>query len=542
MSQSLRPPALAFHDVSFSYAGSAQGAAPVLSHVSFEVEQGAFALVVGATGSGKSTLLRLAKPELAPQGELSGEVEACGEAAGGLSAVASARSVGLVFQNPEAQIVCDTVWHELAFGLENLGTEPAQMRRRVAEACNFLGMGPWFGAHTAELSCGQRQLVALASVLVMRPRVLLLDEPTSMLDPVAAKGFLSLLFRANRELGITVVVATHDAPAMVPYATCAYMLTGEGSVRPCALAELAEQPSLVRLVEEAAAAGEPVAADAPHAAGEPGAAAGEPVAAGASHAADEPGASHVAAAVPRVEADEPATAGAQAPLRTNATEVGEAPELLCASGLWQRYARERPWVLRELSLSLAEGEIRALVGGNGSGKTTLLSALAGALRTQRGRVRNAAAASQALLPQNPKSVLTCQSVREELMAWSAGSGAYGEREVAQALERLGLADAPERHPYDLSGGQQQLLALEKLLLVRPRLLLLDEPTKGLDVRERARVARRLLAAAREGATIVLISHDLPFIEAVADRVSLLFDGQIACTQPTRDYLADAWMV
>ena len=523
MSQSLRPPALAFHDVSFSYAGSAQGAAPVLSHVSFEVEQGAFALVVGATGSGKSTLLRLAKPELAPQGELSGEVEVCGEAAGGLSAVASARSVGLVFQNPEAQIVCDTVWHELAFGLENLGTEPAQMRRRVAEACNFLGMGPWFGAHTAELSCGQRQLVALASVLVMRPRVLLLDEPTSMLDPVAAKGFLSLLFRANRELGITVVVATHDAPAMVPYATCAYMLTGEGSVRPCALAELAEQPSLVRLVEEAAAAGEPVAA-------------------GASHAADEPGASHVAAAVPRVEADEPATAGAQAPLRTNATEVGEARELLCASGLWQRYARERPWVLRELSLSLAEGEIRALVGGNGSGKTTLLSALAGALRTQRGRVRNAAAASQALLPQNPKSVLTCQSVREELMAWSASSGAYGEREVAQALERLGLADAPERHPYDLSGGQQQLLALEKLLLVRPRLLLLDEPTKGLDVRERARVARRLLAAAREGATIVLISHDLPFIEAVADRVSLLFDGQIACTQPTRDYLADAWMV
>ena len=219
--------ALQFDRVSFAYAGAEK---PVLLDACLEVAEGAFALLTGATGSGKSTLLRLAKPELAPKGELRGVVRVFGSDASALKARDSASVMGYVSQSPDAQMVCDTVWHEMAFGLENLGVPEPEMRRRVAETCNFLGIEPWFRMRVSELSGGQRQTLALAAALAMRPRLLLLDEPTSMLDPIAEKNFLSLLFRANRELGITVVVATHAPHAMADYATCAFALEG-GRVR-----------------------------------------------------------------------------------------------------------------------------------------------------------------------------------------------------------------------------------------------------------------------------------------------------------------------
>ena len=456
-----------FDRVSVSYAGATS---PVLLDASFAVPEGAFALLIGATGSGKSTLLRLAKPEIAPAGRLGGSVRVFGTDPRELGAQASARAVGYVFQSPDAQIVCDTVWHELAFGLENLGVPEPEMRRRVAETCNFLGVEPWFRARTAELSGGQRQVLALASALAMRPRLLLLDEPTSMLDPLAEKNFLSLLFRANRELGVTVVVATHAPWSMVDYATCAFALEG-GSVRVAPLSEVVAEPPL----------------------------------------------------------EVPA-----APVRSIKKDA------LLADDVWYRYDRDARWVLRELDLAVGEGEIRALVGSNGCGKSTLLSALAGVVRPARGRVRNGLASSQALLPQAPKALLSCETMADELKAWSRAGG-YGRAEVDAALARLGLEDAADRHPYDLSGGQQQLLALEKLLLVRPRLLLLDEPTKGLDLAERERVARRLAEARDDGATVLLATHDMGFVRAVADRVSLMFDGGITCTEPTDEYFANSWL-
>ena len=236
-------PALEVRDLTFTYPA---GAAPVLEHVSLSVPDGAFALLTGATGSGKSTLLRLAKPEIAPAGERAGDVLAFGADVRSFSPAESAAAVGYVFQSPDNQIVCDTVWHEMAFGLENLGVPADEMRRRVAETCNFFGMGPWFRAQTSELSGGQRQTLALAATLAMRPRLLLLDEPTSMLDPIAEKAFLGLLFRANRELGITVVVATHAPQAMAEYATCAFAV-GEGRVREVGLAALANPRPLAAL-------------------------------------------------------------------------------------------------------------------------------------------------------------------------------------------------------------------------------------------------------------------------------------------------------
>lgn len=467
--------ALSFDDVSFSYAepaesgASAQGS-PVLSHLSLSVPEGAFALLVGATGSGKSTLLRLAKPEIAPAGALTGQISAFGRDVHELDPVESASEIGFVFQDPESQIVCDSVWHEMAFGLENLGVEQGEMRRRIAETCDFFGMEPWFRSKTAELSGGRRQVLALAATLAMRPRLLLLDEPTSMLDPLAEQDFLSLLFRVNHELGVSVVVATHAPAAMVPYATCAFSLE-DGKVAPVEPKSLTNRAPLVV----------PERANAP---------------------SDRP--------------------------------------CVSASELWVRYQRDADWVLRGLSCEVREGEVRALVGANGCGKSTLLHTIAGTLDTQRGRVRNTARDSQALLPQDPKALLSCQSVRDELLQW-ARPESYGPSDVERALSDLGLVGCADRHPYDLSGGQQQLLALEKLLLVRPRLLLLDEPTKGLDDAARQMVAARVAAARDAGTTVIVATHDLAFARAVADSVTLLFDGDAAVTEPSEEFFSRSWI-
>ncbi|MGN0075514.1 MAG: ABC transporter ATP-binding protein [Parafannyhessea sp.] len=476
-------PALELEGVSFSYAvpegapEPAGGAPLVLDHADLSVPQGAFALLVGGTGSGKTTLLRLCKPEIRPEGGLAGTVRVLGRDSRGLSPRESAGLVGFVFQSPDSQIVCDSVWHELAFGLENLGVPQDQMRRRVAETCYFFGMEPWFHRRCASLSGGQRQLLALASVLCMRPRLLLLDEPTSMLDPVAEKSFLSLLFRVNRELGCTVVVATHNPGPMLDFASMAFAME-DGRPRQVPLESLSGEPDLL------------------------------------------------------------ARGGATAEASAARPEPGE--RVVRVSGAWLRYEREAPWVLRGCDLELRRGEVRALVGGNGSGKSTLIMAVAGMLRLQRGRVSNALSGSQALLPQSPKALLSQPSAGEELMEWS-GSAGYTRGQMVELATSFGLAGALDRHPYDLSGGQQQLLALAKLLLTRPRLLLLDEPTKGLDNAARGLVATHVRQAAARGATVLLSTHDVAFARAVADACSLLFDGQVALTQPAGQFFDESWV-
>lgn len=452
--------ALAYDDVTFRYPGSRGDA---LSGVSMAVPAGAFALLVGGTGSGKSTLLSLAKPQIAPAGDRAGQVRVFGRPVDGLDG-AAACEVGYVFQDPDNQIVCDSVWHEMAFGLENLGTPQGEMRRRVAEASYFFGMGPWFHSDTDALSGGRKQLLALASTLVMQPRVLLLDEPTAQLDPIAARNFLHALFRVNRELGCTVVVATHEPELMADYATCAFELV-DGAVRPV--------EDLGRFKCEATLAERGALCDA------------------------------------------------------------NAPAAVSARGAWFRYGRDDDWVLRGLDLEVRQGEVHALVGGNGCGKSTLLALIAGTRRAQRGEVRSAISA-KAMLPQDPKALFAEERVDEELMEW-AHIGGYGADEVQAMMGELGVADRADLHPYDLSGGQRQMLALGKLLLVHPRLLLLDEPTKGLDRAARERVAGMIEAARRDGVTVIVSTHDLAFVRRVADRVSLMFDGELACTEPVGEF-------
>lgn len=460
-------PAIEVRNLSFAYPGAD---AAVLERLDWSVPQGAFALLVGGTGSGKSTLLSLLKPEIAPAGERTGELLVLGENVADMDVHASAERVGYVFQDPENQIVCETVWHEMAFGLENLGVSRGEMRRRIAETSYFFGLEDWLHRDTDTLSGGRKQLLTLAAVLALRPRVLLLDEPTSQLDPVAEKNFLHALFRVNRELGCTVVVATHQPRSMLNYATCAYRIEG-GRVRDVVdLASLGSREGLLDLDSCRPAQG--------------------------------------------------AATGAAAAIREG----------------WFRYDRTGGWVLRGLDVTFSAGAVHAVVGGNGCGKSTMLSVLAKTAKLQRGRMVRGTA-SAALLPQNPKALLVAETVRDELMEWASACG-YDEAAAQEQTARLGLAGLEMRHPYDLSGGQRQLLALAKLLLIGPELLLLDEPTKGLDLASRCIIARALREHAQAGGTVVIATHDLDFAEQVSDDVAMMFDGEIACMEPPADFFAD----
>ena len=523
-------PAIEVRGLHFAYPGAE---APVLDGLDWSVPQGAFALLVGGTGSGKSTLLSLLKPEIAPTGACSGELSVLGEGIAGMDVRASAERVGYVFQDPENQIVCETVWHEMAFGLENLGMSRDEMRRRVAETSYFFGLEDWLHRDTDTLSGGRKQLLSLAAVLALRPRVLLLDEPTSQLDPVAEKSFLHALFRVNRELGCTVVVATHQPRPMLEYATCAYRIE-DGRV--CEVADIASLGYREELFSGevpgwgasrrakngvfSSASGQPGSLD-PRG-GAPGAKKG---------LKSDKSAEFVAQILPQGDSGAPSRAGGCRILPK--MHAGPATTL---AGSWFRYDRASGWVLRGLDASFSAGAVHAVVGGNGCGKSTMLSVLAKTVKLQRGHMERGAG-SAALLPQNPKALLVAETVRDELMEWASTCG-YDEAVARERAASLGLSGLDGRHPYDLSGGQRQLLALAKLLLIGPELLLLDEPTKGLDLASRRIIAHALRDHAKAGGTVIMATHDLDFAEQVADDIAMMFDGEIACMEPPADFFAD----
>lgn len=459
--------ALKLSDFGFAYAN----AAPTFSNLNLSVEAGELVILVGATGIGKTTLMRNLKPEIAPVGTRTGRAEVFGEELAFAQNVEPNPQVGYVFQDPDNQIVCDTVWHELAFGLENLGLDSSTMHVRVAEVAHFFGIEPWMHRACAELSGGQKQMLNLAAVLAMKPRLLLLDEPTAQLDPVAEKNFLHALFRINRELGITVIVSTHTPEAIVDYATSCIRLTCEGL-----------EPADMSVYRQ-------------------------------NHEAD-----------------------GRLRLKGNAIDA-HAKDVITLDEVFFAYSRDARPVLRDANLRIKQGSMHAILGGNGSGKSTLLQLIANVHRPQHGKLANTLLASQALLPQNPKTLFVCDTVAEELAEWEQRCG-YTPDETAQMLEKCGLTAHADQHPYDLSGGQQQKLAFAKLMLTKPKLLMLDEPTKGLDGAARVDIAHELRRYCDAGGTVVLSTHDLAFVRAVADTVSLVFDGEIACTVPSEDFFGE----
>lgn len=469
---------LAIQNLSFAYALAPNS--KVIEDFSCKVYAGQISLLLGPTGSGKSTILSLIKPEIAPQGKQDGSIIVCEQEVSAMTQAQSVDTIAFVPQAASRALVCETPLKELAFGLENRGVSEKEMRRRIFETVSFFGMEPLLHKRNCELSGGEQQLVALAAALVMRPKLLLLDEPTSQLDPFAQKNFIALLERVARELNVAVLVATHDITAFEHLADTLICLDGE---KPDALR--ADSSSRQVLCPSSSAPNQ-------------------------------------------------------------ASTVADNTPVLEFSAVTFAYPQSEQLVLSKCSLEVAGREIRALVGGNGSGKSTLLKLAAGILRPRRGRVYNQLQQSQGYIPQNPELLFTCQSVGEELTQWQQ-SGTYSDQDIQDLLKASGLLARTTYqklmsfHPYDLSGGQQQLLALVKVLLTTPRLLILDEPTKGLDAPTKEAVINLLSYAQAEGTTILVATHDMQLISRVADNVSLVFDGQISLTEPTSEFFANSWV-
>lgn len=500
---------LAIKDLSFRYAGSDSAA---ISGVSFSVERGDFLAVCGATGSGKSTLLRLIKRELAPRGKAEGEILFCGKPLCELDDRKAAQKIGYVAQRPEEQIVTDRVWHELAFGLENLGLPTGVIRRRVAETACFFGIEEWFDKSTDELSGGQKQLLSLASVMVMQPELLLLDEPTARLDPIAAGDFINAVARLNRELSLTVIMISHCLEDVLPVANRVLALEGGrvaeyGETRK-AVGKIKNIPSLAGALPAAARLYSRLGADCEC-----------PLTVREGRDLIEHNFGSSVRALPPEE------------------YVHSKNVALEFSGVYFRYSREQEDVLRGLELNVYENEIFCLLGGNGSGKSTALAAAAGLIKPYTGHIRVfgkkvtdrefARAGLLTLLPQDVQTVFLKSTVRAELADANVTEGV-----LTQDLNRL-----MDRHPYDLSGGQQQLLALAKALAARPRLLLLDEPTRGLDAGAKAEFVSVLRKLRDGGMTVVLVTHDTELAAEISDRCALFFRGEIVADDVPRRFFS-----
>ena len=494
--------------LSFTYPGQT---VPALDDVSLCVPRGAFAVLCGPSGSGKSTLLRQLKPLLAPHGRRSGEIDFAGQPLARLDQREQSRRIGFVMQSPESQTVTDKVWHELAFGLESLGCQTQEIRRRVAEMASFFGIEGWFHRDTAGLSGGQKQLLSLASVMVMQPDVLILDEPTSQLDPIAAADFLTAVGRVNRELGTTVILSEQRLEEALPLATLTVVM---------------ERGRLC-------CAGTPEQVGAQLCRADSGMLCAMPAAVRIWAAADGMGRCPVTVRDGRAWLEDYAAQHPLRPLPAEPTAVCGAA-VLRAEDLWFRYEDNAPDVVCGLSLTLHRGEMTALLGGNGAGKTTSLRLLAGLADPQRGTVR--AGGRVGLLPQNPQTLFLKSTVGDDLLEAVSGA-ADGPDRVARMARLCRLEGLLARHPYDLSGGEQQRAALAKLLLAEPEILLLDEPTRGLDAGFKQALAEILHALLRQGAAVLMVSHDVEFCARYAQRCALFFDGSVVTEGTVRQFFS-----
>lgn len=491
---------LTIKDLSFTYPSCS---VPALKDVSFSIQKGEFAVLCGATGSGKTTLLRMLKRELVPLGELSGSVTFAGRELSELDGIASASGIGFVMQRAEQQIVTDKVWHELAFGLENLAVKPDEIARRCAEMASYFGIGDWYDKDVSELSGGQKQLLALAAVMIMDPEVLILDEPTAQLDPITAADFIATLSRLNQDFGLTILMSEHRLENVVPICD-RLMVMENGSIISYdspekVIPELKSRPELL--------SGMP-AASRLYAELECGKSCPLTVRQGRSFI--ESSYNNSVRKLPEneyIHSDEPA---------------------LEFRDVYFRYEKNSKDILDGLSLKIYRGELFFILGGNGSGKTTALSAAAGLLRPYSGSVRvfgkklrdykNRSLYRECLtlLPQDVQTVFLKSTVRSELEECGADLSEL-PFDISQLLDK---------HPYDLSGGEQQIVALAKVLATKPRLLLLDEPTKGMDAGAKKKMSEILFKLKENGITVAAVTHDIEFAAEYADRCAMFFGGKI----------------
>ena len=508
-------------NLSFSYPTAGQRES--LRNIDLTVQKGEYIVLCGKSGSGKTTLLRQLKSVLAPHGTKSGRILFNGTPIELVSHREQSAKIGYVMQNPDDQIVTDKVWHELSFGLESIGCDQTAMRARVAEMACYFGIADWFHRDVATLSGGQKQLLNLASIMAMQPQVLILDEPTSQLDPIAASDFLNTVRKINLELGTTVIITEHRLEDIFPYADRAIVMEN-GSIiadgTPGSIGELlytrqndmfAAMPTPVRVFYAVNATGNcPLT-----------------VREGRNWLSKnyaDPKVNTLPSSAPHANTEKPA---------------------LSLKELWFRYEKDSPDVLRGVNAEVPTGSLFAIVGGNGAGKSTLLKAACGICRPYRGQVKlfgkpiskyksaELFHSCLAMLPQDPKCLFVKKSVREDLEEMTTDAQTIAR--VAAICEIDHLLDA---HPYDLSGGEQQRAALAKVLLTAPRLLLLDEPTKGIDSFFKEKLADILCKLRTQGITVIMVSHDVEFCAKYADTVSMFFDGQILTTDTPRRFFGN----
>jgi len=525
-----------------------------LRDTELHVRQGEFVVILGRSGCGKTTLLRQLKPSVTPVGKKKGQIIFDGKDICSLDDRMAASQIGFVWQDVNAQLVTDKVWHELAFGLESLGYDNGYVRRRVAEMGSFFGLGDIFHRKVMELSGGQKQLVNLASVMAMSPKVLVLDEPTSQLDPIAANDFINSLVRINRELGTTIIMTEHRLEDVLPVCNRSVVMENgriiyDGDVRGFAESVRSKRidrglylsmPASVQIymgLEKDSGKQLPLTVpdarewlvDYDRKFRENGGApvvpeiqnrgAGEGVN-GSENQADN-------AAVDKGDKKRGAVNG-----QKDAGCREEHPVVCSLDEVSFRYERNTGDVLRQVSLDIYENEILMINGSNGCGKSTMLSLIADVYRPYGGKLRIAKGLKTGMLPQNPELLFTRRSVRDELI------DAKDRQQLADIVRFCRLEELLDRHPYDLSGGEKQRLGLAKVLIADPDILLMDEPTKGLDNGFKMQLADMLRKLQKRGKTIVVVSHDIEFCAVAGDRVALLFDGEVAMVGDVRSYMSD----
>ena len=534
-------------DFGFSYPESSR---KVLEHVNLNIKEGTLNVIMGRSGCGKSTLLRQLKSVLAPAGEKEGEILYRNIPLRDTDHRTQSQEIGFVMQNPDNQIVTDKVWHELAFGLESLGYDNATIRLRVAEMASYFGIQKWFYKNVSELSGGQKQLLNLASVMAMHPSLLILDEPTSQLDPIAASDFLETVKKINRDIGTTVLLTEHRLQDIIPYADQVFVMDEgtlfmEGTPREIGT-KLKEQHHGMFLsmpVPMQIYAGTESTLTCPLTVSEGRQWIREYI--------EEKGIKkeQIQQANQRLERQGEKNKNETAGLFGHFKRQKEnTPPAIQMKDVWFRYEKDSPDVIQDLSLEVKKGEFYALVGGNGTGKSTTLSLLGRVHQPYSGRIyldgkdlrsfsdRELYGGYLGVMPQNPQSIFLKKTVLEDLYSVIGGkkekpSSEYPismkkEKAIEGIVSLTHLEGLLNRHPYDLSGGEQQRLALAKVLLLRPKILLMDEPTKGIDVGAKYSIYEIMNELTANGYAIIMVSSEMPEVLGMADRIVVMRSGRV----------------
>lgn len=518
----------------FSYPNQLKKA---LNNINFSIDEGDFVLICGESGCGKSTLLRHLKPELSPHGQVSGDIYYYSQKINDYSSKQLASEIGYVLQNPDSQIVTDKVWHELAFGLENMGIDTQSIRLRVAEMASFFGIQGWFRKNVNDLSGGQKQLLNLASIMAMQPKILILDEPTSQLDPIAAKDFIDTLVRINKELSTTIIMTEHNLEDI--YSVCDKVIVMEDGKVICndtnyKVADILSGDKNHKMFKSL------------------------PTPSKIYNQLNEylEGANKSPLTVKdcRQWLNDSIDEVTITKLDDTETEINidekDREIAIELKDVYFQYNKTSEPIIRDLSFKVYKGEIYSILGGNGTGKSTTLSLVARQRKPQRGKIfinniemkkynnKSLYENNLALLPQNPQSLFVFETVREDLeevLILQNKDREYIDKEVKRVSKLLDIEHLLEHHPYDLSGGELQRAGMAKVMLLNPKIILLDEPTKGLDAYCKEEIGKMLMKLRDMGVTIVVVSHDIEFSARYSDRCAMFFDGSIVSEGTPKEF-------